>query len=292
MKNWGWGAVTLAIVVVLFLLSSSFYVLHVGQAAVVLNLGHESTVRQVPGLYFKWPIVQKIQLIDTRLRNGSSEPVNVPTSTAHAQLELSFFDQWRVTDPVRFYEHGLDAALAQKRIDDLLKEKAASVFQDQDPMRMTPAQLAQGLDRLQQSLSHSLQAEGISLVGLQLLKVGLPQPQLRTVYRAMEQATLDRAKAIEASGKAKAAEIRDEADAQKAQILAEAYRKAQTIKGAAESEAAGIYAAASDKDPKFYAFYRSLEAYRQSLGSQDVLILPANSRFFDVLQHGMESTPR
>jgi len=291
LKNWGWGATTLAIVAVLFLASSSFYVLHVGQAAVVLNFGQVAAVRQQPGLYFKWPFAQKIRLIDTRLRNGSSEPVSV-TSTAQNRLELSFFEQWRVRDPARFYGQGLDAALAEKRIDDLLKEKAVEVFQDRDPLHMTPAQLEQSLGRLQEALSPILQKDGIALVGLQILKVGLPEPQLHTVYRAMEQATLDRAKAIEASGKAKAAEIRDQADAQKAQILAEAYRKAQTIKGAAESEAAGIYAAASEKDPKFYAFYRSLEAYRQSLGSQDILVLPGNSRFFDVLQHGMESTKR
>jgi len=291
MKNWGWGAVTLAVVAVLFLVSSSFYVLHIGQAAVVLNLGHESAVEQEPGLYFKWPFVQKIEIIDTRLRNGSSEPVTVP-SAAHDRLELSFFEQWRGTDPARFYRHGLGAPPAEKSIDDLLKEKAANAFRDADPVRMTPVQLQRSLDGLKQELARTLQAEGIALEGLQLLKVGLPQAQLHTVYSAMEQATLDRAKAIEASGKAKATQIRDQADAEKAQILAEAYRKAQTIKGAAESEAAGIYAAASDKDPKFYAFYRSLEAYRQSLGSQDVLVLPANSRFFDVLQHGMESTSR
>ena len=133
-----------------------------------------------------------------------------------------------------------------------------------------------------------LRSLGVHLVDVRIMQVGLPPAVLQAVYKRMEAERTQEANAYRSRGAADAAEIRASADKEKTQIMADAYRQQEELKGQGDAEAASIYGAAYGKDPAFFSFYRSLETYRHSLGDKDILVLSPDSPFFKYFRHSLE----
>lgn len=132
-----------------------------------------------------------------------------------------------------------------------------------------------------------LQPLGVRLVDVRILQVGLPPEVLRAVYKRMEAERTREANDYRSRGAADAAKIRANAEKEKTEIMANAYRQEEEMKGQGDAEAASIYGAAYGKNPAFFSFYRSLEAYRHGLGDKDVLVLNPNSPFFKYFLHSL-----
>ncbi|MBU2785361.1 protease modulator HflC [Acidithiobacillus ferriphilus] len=286
MKNWAWSLIVV-VLALLLLASASFYSVRMTQTAVVLQFGKVVRVTEASGLHMKWPLVQNVEFIDNRLASYSTQPESFLTAEKKPVL-ISFFAEWQVVNPLAFYTRLHNDASAQSQIGDIVRSSLrgeigtmtlASVIQGNQKKITEPVLVA---------ANRRLRSLGVHLVDVRIMQVGLPPAVLQAVYKRMEAERTQEANAYRSRGAADAAEIRASADKEKTQIMADAYRQQEELKGQGDAEAASIYGAAYGKDPAFFSFYRSLEAYRHSLGDKDILVLSPDSPFFKYFRHSLE----
>ncbi|MGC8503459.1 MAG: protease modulator HflC [Acidithiobacillus sp.] len=284
MKNAGWSVGMLVLLGILLLVSASFYTVRMTQSAVVLEFGKPVRVVEQPGLYFKWPLVQDVIFLDKRLASYSTQPESYLTVEKKPVL-VDFYAEWRITKPLVFYTSVRNAATAQARIGDIVRSFLRGEVGKMPLEAVITGNRKQMIDPVLASANQRLQALGIQLVDVRILQVGLPPEVLQAVYKRMEAERTQEANEYRSRGAEAAAEIRAQADKEKTQILADAYRQVEELKGQGDAEAGNIYGQAYGKNPAFFSFYRSLEAYRQSLGGKDVLVLNPDSPFFKYFRH-------
>ncbi len=285
MKNWIWGVV-IVFLGVLLLLSASFYTVDQSQNALLMQFGKVLRVEKSPGLYMKWPLLQHVQYVDKRLQSYSPQPVSFLTADKKPVL-LDFFAEWRVTDPGLYAARLHDQADAQAEIGDALHTALSSQVGTMSMASLIAvSQQALAAPVLSQ-VNQQLQNLGIHVLDLRILQVGLSPEVLQATYKRMEAEQIQQANTYRAEGKSAADEIRANAEKEKTTILADAYRQQEEIKGQGDAEAASIYGAAYGKDPQFFAFYRSLEAYRHALSNKTVLVLNPDSPFFKYFRHSL-----
>ena len=286
MKNWAWSLIVV-VLALLLLASASFYSVRMTQTAVVLQFGKVVRVTEASGLHMKWPLVQNVEFIDNRLASYSTQPESFLTAEKKPVL-ISFFAEWQVVNPLAFYTRLHNDASAQSQIGDIVRSSLrgeigtmtlASVIQGNQKKITEPVLVA---------ANRRLRSLGVHLVDVRIMQVGLPPAVLQAVYKRMEAERTQEANAYRSRGAADAAEIRASADKEKTQIMADAYRQQEELKGQGDAEAASIYGAAYSKDPAFFSFYRSLETYRHSLGDKDILVLSPDSPFFKYFRHSLE----
>ena len=288
MKNWAWSLI-IAVLALVLLASASFYSVPMTRTAVVLQFGKTVRVVETPGLHMKWPLVQNVAFIDKRLSSYSTQPEPFLTIDKKPVL-IDFFAEWQVVNPLVFYTRLHNDATAQSRIGDIVRSSLRGGVG-----KMTLESVIQGnrkemIGPVLVDANQRLQSLGVHLVDVRILQVGLPPEVLQAVYKRMEAGRTQEANDYRSRGAADAAKIRASADKEQTQIMADAYRQQEGLKGQGDAEAASIYGAAYGKDPAFFSFYRSLEAYRHSLGDKDVLVLSPDSPFFKYFRHSLEPT--
>ncbi|MEY2342464.1 protease modulator HflC [Acidithiobacillus sp. IBUN Pt1247-S3] len=287
MKPITWGWIALLLVVFLYLLSASFYELRPGQSAVVLSAGHVAAERSQPGLYIHWPFLQSVQVIDTRRRSQSTKAVTITPSTGPS-LQLDCFVQWHVSDAEKFYQRGLNTALAESQVSDVVQAALTRVVEKNPGVAPSSATLAAWQQSLSSQVADSLARNGISLDDLRFLEIGLTAEAQQDVYQKMRSDLQTKLAAEELAGKEQVDEIKNSAEKERQQIVSQAYTTAQQTLGQAQGQAAKIYADAYGKNPRFYAFYRSLEVLRDSAKADDVWVLPADSPLLRYLREGLQ----
>ncbi|MBL79063.1 MAG: HflC protein [Nitrosomonadaceae bacterium] len=278
----------LAIIVVLFLLiSSSLYIVDQRQRAIVFQLGEVVSVKTSPGLYFKIPIVQNVRFFDSRiLTMDSEEPERFITSEKKNVL-VDLFVKWRIVDVKQYYisVQG-DEALARVRLAQTVNSSLRDEFGNRTVHEVVSGQRDKIMEIMRQKADVDARNIGVEVVDVRLKRVDLPQEVSESVYRRMEAERKRVANELRSTGFAESEKIRSNADRQREVIIAKAYRDAQKIKGEGDAKATKIYAEAFKKNPEFYSFYRSLEAYKQSFQNQnDIMVLEPNSEFFKYLKN-------
>ncbi|MBU2753540.1 hypothetical protein HFU84_00580 [Acidithiobacillus sp. CV18-2] len=287
MKPMTWGWIALAVAVLLYLLSASFYQLRPGQSAVILNAGHVAAERSQAGLYVHWPFLQSVQVIDTRRRSQSTKAVTV-TPTTGPSLQLDCFVQWHVSDAKKFYQRGLNTALAESQISDVVQAALSRIVDKNSGVTPSNAVLDAWQQTLRSQVSDSLARDGISLDELHFLELGLTAEAQQDVYQQMRTELQSKLAAEELAGKEQVEQIKNAAEKERQQVLSQAYASSQQTLGKAQAQAAKLYADAYGKNPRFYAFYRSLEVLRDSTKAGDVWVLPANSPLLRYLHEGLQ----
>ncbi|OIQ80779.1 modulator of FtsH protease HflC [mine drainage metagenome] len=284
MKNF--GAVLVGLIVGLVLLSMSAYTVDQREFAVVFRLGEIVSVKKSPGLYFKVPLVENVRYFDKRIVTLDwVEPDRFITSEKKNVLVDSFV-KWRIIDPAKYYvsvkgdEKQAEARLSQTVNDGLRAEFGKRTIHDV---------ISGDRDKIMEILRHKADGEarqmGIEVLDVRLKRVDLPEEVSGSVYQRMEAERKRVANDLRSQGAGAAIKIRADADRQREVIIAEAFREAQRIKGEGDATASETYAAAYGKNPEFYAFYRSLEAYRNSFKSKgDVMVLQPDSEFFKYMR--------
>jgi modulator of FtsH protease HflC len=284
MKNF--GAVLVGLIVGLVLLSMSAYTVDQREFAVVFRLGEIVSVKKAPGLYFKAPLVENVRYFDKRIVTLDwVEPDRFITSEKKNVLVDSFV-KWRIIDPAKYYvsvrgdEKQAEARLSQTVNDGLRAEFGKRTIHDV---------ISGDRDKIMEILRHKADGEarqmGIEVLDVRLKRVDLPEEVSGSVYQRMEAERKRVANDLRSQGAGAAIKIRADADRQREVIIAEAFREAQRIKGEGDATASETYAAAYGKNPEFYAFYRSLEAYRNSFKSKsDVMVLQPDSEFFKYMR--------
>jgi membrane protease subunit HflC len=265
----------IAVAAALLALLGSVYVVDEGYSALVLNLGKVVRTDIGPGLHFKVPLIESARVFDRRLQVLSAEPERFNTKEQLA-VSVDFFALGRIQDVRQFYRAtGGDEA----RAIDLLRPIVVDALKNEINSR-TLQQVVSGdretvVSRQIETINRGAASLGVRIVDIRIKQVDLPTDSnvLNSVYDRMRSQRQQAASQLRAEGVEQAQTIRAQAERDRAVILAEAERDAQKLRGEGDAEAARIYAGAASRDPGFYAFQRSLEAYRKSFGDGNAVIV-------------------
>ena len=278
------GGLVAAIVVVLAL---SLFTVDQSQYAVVQQLGEVKSVITEPGLNFKWPLIQNVRFFDRRiLTMDSPEPERFITSEKKNVLVDSYV-KWRIVDPKLYYiSVGGDESRARTRLSQTVNAGLREEFGKRTVHDVVSGERDKIMDDMREKADQDARKIGVQIVDVRLKRVELPQEVSESVYRRMEAERKRVANELRSQGAAEAEKIRADADRQREVLVAEAYRDAQKIKGEGDAKAAAIYGQAFGQNPEFFAFYRSMEAYRSTFKSKsDVMVLEPNSDFFKYMKN-------
>ncbi|MGB5337408.1 MAG: protease modulator HflC [Woeseiaceae bacterium] len=254
------------------------------ELAIKLQLGQVVKSDYTPGLHFKWPIVQNVRKFPRRILTISDRPDRIFTAENEA-VQVDFFVKWRIIDPVRYYTStGGVLSAANGRLSEIIKNAIVTEFGKRSVREAISVERAELMRDMRVTAAEASEDLGVSLIDFRVKQVEFMDEVRDSVYRQMDAERKRIAAERRAEGRAAAEEKRAAADKARTVILAAAYRESQEIKGEGDAKAAEIYASAYNKDPEFYAFYRSIDAYRKSVGKNgDVLILDPNNEFFRYL---------
>ena len=248
----------------------------------MFRLGEIVSVKKEPGLYFKVPMVDNVRFFDKRILTLNwVEPDRFITSEKKNVLVDSFV-KWRIIDPSKYYVSVKgDEAQAEARLSQTVNDGLRAEFGKRTIHDVISGERSQIMEILRQRADRDSRQMGIQVLDVRLKRVDLPQEVSESIYQRMEAERKRVANELRSQGAGAAEKIRADADKQREVIIAEAYREAQRTKGEGDAKASETYADAYNKNPEFYAFYRSLEAYRNSFKSKsDVMLLEPNSDFF------------
>ena len=282
------GAVIAGAIALLLVLSASMFVVDQRQNAIVFRLGEVVSIKKDPGLYFKVPMLDNVRYFDVRILTiDTAEPERFLTSEKKNVL-VDLFVKWRITDVRSYFTSvGGDELRAQTRLLQTINDGLRAEFGNRTVHDVVSGERDKIMDLMRKKANEDASKIGVEVLDVRLKRVDLPQEVSESVYRRMEAERKRVANELRSTGSAESEKIRADADKQKEVILAEAYRDAQRIKGEGDAKASAIYAKAYEINPEFYAFYRSLEAYRASFKNKsDVLVLEPNSDFFKYMKSG------
>jgi membrane protease subunit HflC len=275
------GPIVAVVIVVLLLVSGTLYTVDQRQNAIVFQLGEVKEVVQQPGLHLKIPLLQNVRLFDMRILTfDDAEPLRFLTQGNRPVLVDSFV-KWRIVDVKQYYVSVQgDEFRAMTRI----KQTVAGVLRDEFGIRIlhdvVSGEREKIMSRVREKVDQDLERIGVKIVDVRLKRVDLPQDVSESVYRRMEAERKRIANELRSTGAAEAEKIRADADRQREIIVAEAYRDSQRTRGEGDAKSAAIYAAAFNQNPEFFAFYRSMDAYRSVFrGRNDLMLLESNSDF-------------
>ena len=273
-------------VVALVLLSMSAFVVDQRQTAIVFQLGEVVRVETTPGLKFKLPLVQNVRYFDSRiLTMDTPEPERFITAEKKNVMVDSFV-KWRIVDVKQYYiSVGGDETRAQTRLMQTVNSAMREEFGKRTIHDVVSGERDEIMDVVREKTDADARKIGVEVLDVRLKRVDFPAEISDSVYRRMDAERKRVANELRATGNAESEKIRADADRQRQVILANAYRDAQKIKGEGDAKATAMYATAFGRNSEFYAFYRSLEAYKQSFKNKsDVMVLDPSSSFFKYLK--------
>lgn len=267
----------------LMILSSTVFVVDQRKFAIVFALGQVREVISEPGLHFKLPPpFQNVLYLDKRILTLDTPDADRFITAEKKNILVDAFVKWRITDPrLYFVSFGGDEGRARDRMSQIVK----AALNDEITKRTVREVISGERGKVMQAIHGKVVAEakeiGVQIVDVRLKRVDYVEQINNSVYERMKAERARVANELRSTGMADSEKIRADADRQRTVILAEAFRDAERIKGEGDAKASQIYAQAFGKNPEFYKFYRSLEAYRASFKDHsDVLVIDSNSEFF------------
>jgi len=269
---------------VLVTIGLSAFTVNERELAIKLQVGEVVESDYAPGLHFKIPIYQTVRKFPKRILTITDRPERIFTAERLA-LQVDFFVKWRIVDAVQFYTAtGGILRAANDRLSEIIKNAIVTEFGKrsvQEAISIGRAELRRDMLDMASAASQGL---GVELIDIRVKQVEFPDEVRNSVYAQMREERARVAAERRAQGREIAETRKATADKERTIILADAFRDGQILRGASDARAAEIYASAYKRNPEFYAFYRSIEAYRNSMGrSGDILVLDPNNEFFRYL---------
>ena len=266
---------------VLVTIGLSAFTVNERELAIKLQVGEVVESNYAPGLHFKIPIYQTVRKFPKRILTISDRPERIFTAERLA-LQVDFFVKWRVIDPVRYYTStGGIQRVASDRLSEITKNAIVTEFGKRTVQEAISVERAELMRDMLATATIAAQGLGVELIDVRVKQVEFPDEVRNSVYQQMREERARVAAERRAQGREIAEQRTSTADKERTIILADAYKESQILRGAGDARAAEIYASAYNKDPEFYAFYRSIDAYRKSMGKAgDILVLDPNNEFF------------
>ena len=275
--------ITLAIVIALLVLLgfNSVYTVEEGQSALVLQLGRIVRVDHSPGLHAKFPLLQQVTTIDQRVLAFDASPARYTTADKQT-VNVDVYVKWRVADPQAYYRiTAADDVQASQRLNPVVSNAVRDIVQVHSLQQLVAANDGDFTTAIQQAADKQAQsALGINVTDVRITSVEFPDDIKAAVYKRMQTERQQQASAIRADGKQEAESIKADGDRQAQVIRANANSDAEKVRGEGDAQAAQVYAASYAEDPDFFAFYRSLSAYKKALGDgKTIIVLKPDSEF-------------
>lgn len=270
--------IVLAVAVVV--LSSSVYVVNQAEQAIVLQFGEPVRLVKEPGLKVKIPFIQKVVFYDTRLLN-LDPPAQEVVLNDKKRLDVDSFTRYRIVDPLKFYQTVRTELQARSKLEEIVNSSVRKVLGRVTLQELLSEERAEIMASISGAVKKDAEQIGVDVAEVRIRRADLPIEVLQAINDRMK-AERDRdAKEFRAQGQQIAQQIRSTADKERTIIIAEAEKQAQIIRGEGDKEATQIWNDAANIDAEFYAFYRSLEAYRNSLAKENnSFVLSPDSDFF------------
>ncbi len=285
--NRNFAAIIIGAIVVLVVLNFTFYTVDQRKQAIVLQLGEIVDVQKKPGLYAKIPLYQNVVYVDNRVRTlDLPEPELIITSEKINML-VDTFVKWRVIDAKQYFiSVSGDERIAEQRLMNVVRDGLRAEFNKRTVDEVVSGQREEVMKGLRQNVDREARAIGIEVVDVRLKRVDYSEKAEDSVFERMRSERLRVANERRSIGAAEKEKIQADAEKQRDILIAQAYRDAQRTKGEGDAKATATYAQAYSANPEFYAFYRSLEAYKDSFKSkEDILVVDPNSDFFRYFKH-------
>tara|TARA_Y100001949_G_scaffold54428_2_gene45835 strand:- start:559 stop:1431 length:873 start_codon:yes stop_codon:yes gene_type:complete len=268
----------------LIILGLATFTVNERELAIKLQVGEVVRSDYEPGIHLKIPFIQSVRKFPKRILTISDRPDRIFTAERLA-LQVDFFVKWRIIDSVQFYiSTGGSQRLANDRLSEIIKNAIVTEFGKRSVQEAISVERAELIKDMLATASSAAQGLGVELIDVRVKQVEFPDDVRNSVYQQMRE---ERAR-IAAERRAEGMEISEQkkstADKERTIILADANKDSQIIRGEGDASAADIYATAYNQDPEFYAFYRSIDAYRNSLGrAGDIMVIDPNNEFFRYL---------
>jgi membrane protease subunit HflC len=274
----------IAVAALLVIAAFSLFSVNETEFAIRTEFGAIVGMHYIPGLHLKWPW-DMVTKFDRRILSESYTSETFLTNDGRG-LIVDFYVKWRVKDPSTFYTAtGGSESLAGERLAEIVKDGIKSVVAQRTLQQIVSAERAAVTGEMFKGASHNAEGLGVDLVDVRVQRIDLPDEVAARVFESMKQSFAKTANRLHAEGQQESTTIRATAERQRTVILADAERDAQRIKGEGDASASQIFARAYSKDPEFYAFYRSLQAYQNSLGKDgDLLVVTPDGEFFKYLK--------
>jgi membrane protease subunit HflC len=274
-----------AIAVGLLVISQSVFVVKETDYAINLQLRELVRSDYQPGLHFKLPLVQSVEKFERRLLTRNYPSEQFLTSEGKI-LNVDFYVKWRIADVAQYYRAtGGVEEVAAARLAEIVKDGLKGTIARRTIQQVVAAERSELIGDVQASAANGVKQLGIALIDVRVKRIDLPEDVSDSVFKRMEQDFARQAAQLRSEGEEQAIRIRAESDRQRTQILSEAARDAEKTRGEGDAKAAASYAAAAGRNAEFFAFYRSLKAYRKTLGREgDMLVVSPDSQFFKYLK--------
>ena len=266
--------------VLIFLLFTSVYTVSVTQQAIVLRLSSYNRTVQEPGLHLKLPLIEDVTYMDKRVLALDLPPQEVIASD-EKRLVVDAMVRFRIADPLQFYKtvQG-DESTARARITTTTLSNLRRVLGSEEFNTLLTGQRSVLMNRIRDLVASDAKRLGVQIVDVRLKRADLPPEISAAIFQRMQKEYNQQAAGRRASGMEEAQRIRAEADREKAVILAEANKQSQILRGEGDAEAVKTFAQSFGKDVNFFEFYRSMQAYRDTVGKDTTVILSPDSEFF------------
>jgi membrane protease subunit HflC len=276
-----------AVVVVLVLLMGSVFVVREGQTAIVLNLGRIARADLSPGLHFKIPLIESARVFDRRFTANAFSPERYLTSE-RKDVSVDFVAIGFINDATAFYRAtGGDESRGTELLAPIVKDSLRNEINARTLTQLVSGNRDELIAKQLPGINAGAKTLGVNIVDIRFKQIELPSDSdvLPQVYNRMRAERQQVASRLRAEGEEQAREVRGQADRDQAVILAEAERDAQVLRGEGDAEATRIYADAANRDPSFFAFQRSLEAYRRAFDDgRSVIVLERDDPFLQYLR--------
>jgi membrane protease subunit HflC len=279
--------VVLGVLIALMFLSSTFYVVDQRRYAILFGLGEIKDVIREPGLHFKLPPpFQNVVFLDKRILTIDTPEAERFITSEKRNVLVDTFVKWRIVDPKQYYiSIGADMDRAVIRLGQIIKSALNEEITKRTTHEVVSGEREQVMSAIKQKVAEEAKQIGVEIVDVRLKRVDLLPEISASIYSRMEAERHRVAAELRSTGAAESEKIRADADRQKEIIIAEAYRDAEKTKGEGDARASAIYAQAFGSNPEFYAFYRSLDAYRKSFRNKgDLFVVDPSSEFFKYMQ--------
>jgi membrane protease subunit HflC len=273
----------------LLFVAFSLFTVSETEYAIRTRFGAIIDTRYQPGLHLKWPW-DRVTKFDRRILSESYTGETFLTNDGRG-LIVDFYVKWRVKDPATYYNAAAGSeGLAGQRLAEIVKDGIKSVVAQRTLQQIVSAERAAVTNQMFGAASRNAEGLGVDLVDVRVQRIDLPDEVAARVYESMKQSFAKTASRLRAEGQQESATIRSTAERQRTVILADAERDALRIRGEGDATAAQTYAHAFSKNPEFYGFYRSLQAYERSIGKDgDLLVLTPDGEFFRYFKEASSS---
>ncbi len=266
--------------VALAIIWSSTYIVYQPEQAIVLQFGEPVRWVKEPGLKFKIPLIQNVVFYDTRLLN-LDPPAQEVVLNDKKRLDVDSFTRYQIVDPLKFYQTVKTETQARSKLEEIVNSSLRKVLGRVTLTELLSQQRTQIMADISKTVKKDAEAIGVSVADVRIRRADLPIEVMQAINERMKTERQRDAKEFRAKGQQKAQNIRATADKEAAIIVAEAEKQSQILRGEGDKESVAIWNKTVEQDVEFYEFYRSLEAYRKSLGDAETsFVLSPDSQFF------------